>query len=66
MKVIVNGEEKVLREGETLEGLISSLLKDHRGVAAAVDGEVVPRDRWGASRLNEGQTVEVVTAVQGG
>ncbi len=66
MKVIVNGEKKILREGETLEGLISSLVTDHRGVAAAVDGEVVPRDLWGVSRLNEGQAVEVVNAVQGG
>ena len=37
-----------------------------RGVAVAVDGEVVPRARWGNTELREGANVEVVVAVQGG
>ena len=66
MKVMVNGQRKDLPEGETLQGLISSMVADRRGVAAAVNGDVVPRDRWHQSVLEEGQSVEVVTAVQGG
>jgi sulfur carrier protein len=37
-----------------------------RGVAVAVDAEVVPRDQWPHRQLPEGAVVEVVTAVQGG
>ena len=37
-----------------------------RGVAVAVDGEVVPRSRHAETLLSEGARVEIVTAVQGG
>jgi sulfur carrier protein len=36
------------------------------GVAVAVDGEVVPRSEWETTALREGQSVEIVAAVQGG
>jgi sulfur carrier protein len=36
------------------------------GVAAAVNGEVVPRRSWPAMLVRDGDRVEVVTAVQGG
>jgi sulfur carrier protein len=39
---------------------------DARGVAVAVDGEVVPRSEWGRLTLAEGARVEVVDAIQGG
>jgi sulfur carrier protein len=39
---------------------------DGRGVAVAVDGEVVPRGQWTATGLSDGQRVEVLQAVQGG
>jgi sulfur carrier protein len=35
-------------------------------VAAAVNGDVVPRGSWTAAPLRDGDQVEVVTAVQGG
>lgn len=39
---------------------------DARGVAVAVDAEVVPRGAWAAEELREGAHVEVLHAVQGG
>ena len=39
---------------------------DGRGVAVAVDGEVVPRGEWATTELRDGQQVEVLHAVQGG
>jgi sulfur carrier protein len=39
---------------------------ERRGVAVAVDGEVVPRSAWDDTELREGQRVEVVGAIQGG
>ena len=37
-----------------------------RGLAVAVDGDVVPRGEWQDRVLEEGQRVEVLRAVQGG
>jgi sulfur carrier protein len=39
---------------------------DARGVAVAVDGEVVPRSEWARTHLADGSRVEVVDAIQGG
>jgi sulfur carrier protein len=37
-----------------------------RGSAVAVDGAVVPRGQWPSYRLQDGASVEIVQAVQGG
>lgn len=37
-----------------------------RGVAVALDGEVLTHSRWASARLEPGQRVEIVTATQGG
>jgi sulfur carrier protein len=39
---------------------------DARGIAVALDGEVVPRSQWGSASLRPGMKVEVVGAIQGG
>jgi sulfur carrier protein len=68
MKVVLNGEPRDLREGATVvDAVDASGAPDSRaGVAVAVDGEVVPRGRWGEQALADGQRVEVLQAVQGG
>jgi len=42
------------------------LAPDARGVAVAVNGEVVPRAGWDTFAIPEGARVEVLTAMQGG
>jgi sulfur carrier protein len=37
-----------------------------RGVAVAVDAEVVPRTEWDTHELTDGAQVEVLRAIQGG
>ena len=68
MNVLLNGEARELPEGATVEAavLASGAHESHRGLAVAVDGEVVPRTRWSSTELREGQRVEVLQAVQGG
>ncbi len=39
---------------------------DARGVAVAVDAEVVPRGEWARHALADGADVEVLHAIQGG
>jgi sulfur carrier protein len=66
--VRVNGEPREFADGATVAdaGLTVGVAEGGRGVAVALDGEVVPRGRWGDTPLREGARVEVVAAIQGG
>jgi sulfur carrier protein len=68
MLVRVNGQDRELEPGTTLAGLVASLrdAPQGRGVAVALDGEVVPRAQWPGTALTDGARVELVAAVQGG
>jgi len=68
MIVDVNGSATRLPERSTLVDAVAAAGAggDDRGVAVAVDGEVVPRSQWVDRRLAQGEDVEVVRAVQGG
>ena len=66
MIVTVNGDLRELAAGTTLADLVTQLAASPKGVAAAVDGAVVPRRAWPDTPLADGTVVEVVTAVQGG
>ena len=66
MNITVNGAAATA-EGTVADLLVSRL--DHprpSGIAVAVNAAVVPRHQWTAWPLREGDTVEIVTAVQGG
>jgi len=68
MNVELNGKSVTLQDGATVKIAIevSGAAAEQRGVAVAVDGEVVPRSTWEATRLREGQRIEVLAAIQGG
>ena len=68
MNVLVNGQERSLESGTTVAELVASLgaPADGRGVAVAIETEVVPRSSWSATELMPGARVEVLIAVQGG
>ena len=68
MKVLLNGEAAELADGATLQAAVDSLdlPAAGRGLAVAVDAEVVPRTEWESHELKEGARVEVLRAIQGG
>ena len=66
MTLTVNGEPRALASGATLADLVAELTESPKGVAAALNGAVVPRGDWPATPLTDRDVVEVVTAVQGG
>jgi sulfur carrier protein len=66
MKVQLNGRPHEAADGTTVEALILAVTGSARGSAVVVDGEVVPRSSWPARMLQDGQTIELITAVQGG
>ena len=66
--ISLNGLACDVRAGETVAAVLErlELAPDARGVAVAVDGEVVPRAQWGSFTLAEHARIEVLTAMQGG
>jgi sulfur carrier protein len=68
MRVLLNGKPEELPDGATVDDavLASGAPESRRGLAVAVDGEVVPRGQWETVPLTEGQRIEVLQAVQGG
>ena len=68
MKIELNGHPRDLPEDATLADAVraAGAPQGPRGLAVALDGEVVPRGEWDATPLAEGHKVEVLAAIQGG
>lgn len=68
MRLVLNGHDHELAPGATVATALaaSGAAPGGRGIAVAVDGEVVPRGEWEQTPLSEGQRVEVLQAVGGG
>jgi thiazole synthase len=68
MRVELNGESVALPDGAAVTKAVeaSGVAGEQRGLAVAIDGEVVPRSEWERTPLREGQKVEVLAAIQGG
>jgi sulfur carrier protein len=66
VSIIVNGDPSDVAPDTTVSGLLEALDVPDRGVAVAVDAEVVPRGEWASFALDDGARVEVLIAVQGG
>ena len=68
MRVLLNGSEAELATARRCRrrSTRSTLPASGRGVAVAVDAEVVPRTQWDTHELQEGARIEVLRAIQGG
>jgi sulfur carrier protein len=68
MIIHVNGQAREIAPPARLSDVLD--LPDgastRRGVAVAVNGQVIPRSQHATTELTEGARVEIVTAVQGG
>jgi sulfur carrier protein len=63
--ITVNGEPREV--AGTVDDVLDALgIEVRRGVAVAVDAEVVPKSAWSTTEVSDGARVEIVTAVQGG
>jgi thiazole synthase len=71
VNIELNGEPHELPDGACLADAVRAKLgvapsENPRGLAVALDGEVVPRAEWESTPLAEGRQVEVLAAIQGG
>ncbi len=63
--ITVNGVQREWN-GASVRSLLDDLAIDGRGVAVALNGEIISRRSWGATSIDDGCVVEVVTAMAGG
>jgi len=66
MQLIVNDEEITTEAGSVDKLLRERLGEVPAGTAVAVNSDVVPRSEWETTMLDDGATVDILTAVQGG
>lgn len=68
MKITVNGADREIPDGVSVDAVVALITGSGagRGIAVAVNDEVVPRVRWAQTLLREGDVVEALTAVPGG
>jgi thiamine biosynthesis protein ThiS len=66
MKLQINGEPKEANAPITLAALIESLGMKPDRVAVELNRDIVSRDRWSATELREGDSLEIVHFVGGG
>jgi len=67
MQIEFNGESVDTQEPLSLFQLLAQFqLQDRKGIAVAVDNNVVPRAAWPETPLENGKKITVFTAAQGG
>ena len=68
VEIRLNGEPATVLEGTTVADIVGAqgVTAASRGVAVALDGEVVRRADWATTVVRPGQRLEVLTAVAGG
>lgn len=66
MQVIVNGEARPLPAAQTLAELVETLDLTGRRIAVEHNGEIVPRSRYAATVLGDGDELLIVHAIGGG
>ncbi len=66
ISIIVNGDTRTVRAGETLAGLVAALNLQPERLAIELDRRIVKRAEWPSAVLSAGAKVEIVQFVGGG
>ena len=66
MTLHINGEAREFSSTLTLSALIDQLGMKQDRVAIELNRDIVPRDRWAAINLSDGDRLEIVHFVGGG
>lgn len=67
--ITLNGEPSTVASDAAVEDVLRDMHLDPsnpKGIAVAVNDEVVPKSAWQSRRIREKDRVEVITARQGG
>lgn len=66
MNITLNGEKKQVPDSITVVGLLEFLNIQHQRVAVELNMEIVKKDKYNATWIREGDSLEVVSFMGGG
>ncbi len=66
MNITLNGDTTVINNTASLEQLLASKEIKPETVALVINGEVIPRSLWKTTQINDGDAIEIFSAVAGG
>ena len=66
LNITVNDQPQAVPAIVSLRGLVQLLKLPDSGIAVAVNGAVVSKDRWDEEQLKDRDSVLIITATQGG
>jgi sulfur carrier protein len=66
MNITLNGEKKEVPDNLTVIGLLESLNIQHPRVAVELNLEIVKKDGYATTTIQEGDSLEVVSFMAGG
>ena len=68
MKIVLNGKDRDVPDGLMLRELLveCGLDPSQKGVAVAINAEIVTRGAWASTRVEAGNRIDIIHAVQGG
>ncbi len=66
--VTVNGDQLPVETGTTIADVVALVIEgaEPKGIAVAVDRNVIPRSEWATTRVYAESPIEIVTAAAGG
>jgi sulfur carrier protein len=66
MKLLINEQSYEFTTPLTLQALLIQLDKQQPGYALAVNQQIIPRDHWEHTPLNDGDNILLFQAIAGG
>ena len=66
MNITVNGKIQPIEDSKSLSDLIAEINPSNISIAVAVNGEIIPKDNYPKTILNDMDIIEVVRPVGGG
>ena len=66
MIITLNGEKREIPESTTVQGLLEMLTIQSQRVAVELNEHIVKKDNYAGTTLQEGDSLEVVSFMQGG
>ena len=66
IEILVNDKTKTINSDTSLDVVLGQLEIASKGIAIAVNQEIIPKDKWGETKLNKNDKVLVIKATQGG
>ena len=66
LKVVVNNKEVEISDQATINALISEMNMPDKGIAIAINNEVIPKGNWSEFKLEKEMRITLIKATQGG